>query len=194
MAFIQGVGSFAMQNTYADKSADMRLMGLLLGKREIDQAKAEYDPYKEFGLRNVEEANRLFEDPSYIAQMPGYQFGLDQGLKGTTNLRSKTSIFSGETLMALTEYASNYALKAYDSEWKRLFGGMEVGMTATNKTSELAIANAELFAAMGESQAREYDQKSAILAGEQSFGRQIFGQWSGAFAGASASATGSGMG
>lgn len=157
-------------------------------KKGLEAARREMEPYSQYGRDSLERMNRLFADPSYIEELPGYQFKLQQGLKGTTAARSRTSIFSGETLKALTEYASGLASQEYQAEWNRLQEGIKTGGAASGTV-------AEIEAAKGEAGARYFDQKTAWIGAQRAFGGQIFGQWSGAFASATASyATGGGGG
>jgi len=153
----------------------------------LTSAKEEIQPYIDYGKTSMERQNRLFTDPSYLQETGGYKFALDQGLKGTTAARSNTSIFSGETLKALTEYAAGLASQEYSKEWDRFQKGIDTGMVAST-------TGAEIEAGIGEARAREYDQMAAWYAGQESFGRQIAGQWSGAFASSTASSVGGGGG
>ena len=163
----------------AAAAASARMQGL-------DRAKAAMQPYQAYGATAMERQNRLFTDPSYLQETGGYKFVLEQGLKGTTAARSNTSIFSGETLKALTEYSAGLASQEYSKEWDRFQKGIDVGMQASGTI-------AEIEAGKGEAEARAFDQMAAWYAGQESFGRQIAGQWSGAFAGASSgAATGGG--
>lgn len=163
-----------------------RVAGLTEAQGKITEAQKGWEPYRQYGTESIGRMNRFFQDPSYLEQTPGYQFTLQQGLKGTTAARSRTSIFSGETLKALTEYASGLASQTYQSEWDRIQQGIQTGFGAEQQYSGLATTSAEISAGMGEARARRRDQESAWMAGQESFGRQIFGQWSGAFASATA--------
>lgn len=162
----------------ANEAERARLAGL--GK-----AKAELQPYIDYGKTSMERQNRLFTDPSYLQETGGYKFVQEQGLKGTTAARSNTSIFSGETLKALTEYSAGLASQEYSKEWDRFQKGIDVGMSAST-------TGAEIEAGMGEASARRADQMAAWYAGQESFGRQIAGQWSGAFASSTAGSVGGG--
>ena len=153
-----------------------------MGQRQegLTNAKKELQPYVDYGKQGMERQNRLFNDPSYLEQTGGYKFAMDQGLKATTAARSNTSIFSGETMKALTDYAAGLASQTYDAEWNRFQKQIDIGAGASQSA-------AEIEAAKGEAGARMFDQRAAWVAGEQGFHQQISGQWSSAFASASAS-------
>lgn len=178
------------QTKMAENASYERVKGLNKAYKEIDTAKEGLKGYRDYGNESLDRQKRLFNDPSYLENTGGYKFTMEQGLKGTTAARSNKSIFSGETLKALTEYSAGLASKTYNDEWTRLQAGITTGMGAEQQYGNLTTTSAEIQAGMGEAKARQYDQTSAALAGEIGFGRQIFGQWSGAFAGASASSSG----
>lgn len=193
MSLFNVVGGFLAQKGFADRASRARSRYLDKAGDTIEGAREGFEPYRQYGRESLERMNRLFADPSYLESLPGYQFTLQQGLKGTTAQRSRSSIFSGETLKALTEYAGGLAQQTYGDEWKRIQAGIETGMGAEKGYMDASTTLAEIQAAQGEAKARRFDQYAAAFAGEQSFGRQIFGQWSGAFASATASSVG-GMG
>lgn len=191
MPQVQQSLTLSKQNEYAKQASAARIAGLGKARKEIKAAAVGFEPYSQYGTESLERMNRLFQDPSYLESLPGYKFAMEQGLKGTTAMRSKTSIFSGETLKALTEFSAGLASQTYNQEWQKLQAGIGTGFGAEQQQAQLATTGAEIQAGIGEAAARQYDQAAASLAAETSFGKQVFGQWSGAFASASASSVGS---
>lgn len=187
-------GGFLTQKKYAKNASEDRVQGLQNAEGRIREAQAGLKEYRDYGKESIERQNRLFSDPSYLENTGGYKFTLEQGLKGTTAARSRTSIFSGETLKALTEYAAGLAQQTYSQEWDRFQNGINTGLAAEKQYGDLSTTSAEIQAGIGEARAREHDQNAANLAGEIGFGRQIFGQWSSAFASSTASSVGGGGG
>lgn len=186
---------FAGQTKNANKAADAREAGMRRALARAEGIDRSYDEYIAAGSGANKALGRLFEDPSYIKELPGYQFRYDEGIRGTTNKYSqKGGIFSGEAMKALVEFSQGYASAEYDKEYQRLYSQQKLGLEATAGKQGAVMNLAEMEFGLGQAQASRYDQRSAILAGEIGFGRQIFGQWSGAFAGASASSMGGGMG
>ena len=178
----------------ANAAAAERVAGLREAEGKITEAQGGLKGYRDYGNLSLQRQERLFNDPSYLENTGGYKFAMDQGLKGTTAARSRSSIFSGETLKALTEYASGLASQTYDAEWKRLQAGVQTGFAAEQQYGNLATTSAEISAGVGEARARSQDQMAAWYAGQEGFGRQIAGQWSGAFAGMTTSKMGGGGG
>jgi hypothetical protein len=163
-SLVQGQTHFApKQKKLAIRSAEERIRGL-------DAAKATMQPYQEYGKTAMERQNKLFTDPSYLQETGGYKFALEQGVKGTTAARSNTSIFSGETLKALTEYASGLASQEYGKEWDRFQKGIDVGANASGMI-------AEIEAGKGEAQARATDQMAAYWAGFENTSRAFNKSW-----------------
>ena len=173
---------------------EARTAGLREAEGKITEAQGGLKGYRDYGNQSLQRQERLFNDPSYLENTGGYKFAMDQGLKGTTAARSRSSIFSGETLKALTEYASGLASQTYKDEWQRLQTGIQTGMQAEKQYEDLATTSAEISAGVGEAKARRADQMAAWYAGQEGFGRQIAGQWSGAFAGMTTSSMGGGGG
>lgn len=92
--------------------------------REVyDRNSALYQPYQQAGLQSLSTllglANQNREDfqlPTLAeAQaMPGYQFGLDQGLKGVSNsAAARGGLLTGGAVKAADRYANDYATTKY---------------------------------------------------------------------------------
>jgi hypothetical protein len=81
---------------------------------------------------------------SSVATDPGYQFGLNQGVKtAQDSAAARGGLYSGATLKALTQYGNDYATTKFDdafnrdkttkdTEYNRLAGVAGTGQTATN--------------------------------------------------------------
>jgi len=177
-SLIQGQTRYApMQKKYARAARQDRVMGLDKAAEQISGAQAGLQGYRDYGNLSLQRQERLFNDPSYLEQTGGYKFALDQGLKGTTAARSRSSIFSGETLKALTEYASGLASQTYDAEWKRLQTGIETGMNAEKQYGDLAATGAEIQAGKGEAGARFQDTMAAYWSGFENTSRAFNKSW-----------------
>lgn len=185
---------FASQTKNANKAADERMKGMNEALATYQGVPATYDEYVARGHSANVGLDRLFSDPSYLKETPGYQFRYDEGIRATTNKYSnKGGIFSGEAMKALVEFSSGYASSEYDKEYQRLYQQQKLGLDATTAKANATMGLAEMQFGRGNVAASRYDQQSQIMAGEIGFGRQIFGQWSGAFASSTASSVG-GMG
>ena len=177
-SLIQGQTHYApKQKKYSNRAAEHRVAGLDKAAEQISGAQAGLQGYRDYGNKSLERQERLFNDPSYLEQTGGYKFALDQGLKGTTAARSRSSIFSGETLKALTEYASGLASQTYDAEWKRLQTGIETGMNAEKQYGDLATTGAEIQAGVGEARARQSETMAAYWSGFENTSRAFNKSW-----------------
>jgi len=180
-SLIQGQTHFApKQKKLAIRASEQRVAGL-------EAAKDVMRPYQEYGATAMERQNRLFTDPSYLEETGGYKFAMEQGLKGTTAARSRSSIFSGETLKALTDYASGLAQQTYSAEWDRFQKGIDTGAQASGMI-------AEIEAGKGEAYARSSDQMASYWAGFEGTSRQFNSAWNSALASKMTSGIGGGGG
>lgn len=91
--------------------------------KALQQAMRTADP---FGPYRKQFANRLvglYNDPWSVADTPGYQFRLAQGLEGIDrNAAAGGMLGSGNRLMELMRYGQDYASQEFDNEIARLAG------------------------------------------------------------------------
>ena len=86
-------------------------------------ASAMADPFGKYRSMYADQLNALMTNPSLTMSTPGYQFGLGQGLQGINRVSAKAGQnFSGNTAIALNNYAQNYGLSSYDTQVNRLAG------------------------------------------------------------------------
>ena len=172
MAGATGIGGLIFGSIDAAKGAGQSKRASAAAAAErtagLNRAKTELAPWKAYGQDSLARQNRLFEDPSYLENTGQYKFMNEQGLKATTAQRSRSSIFSGETLKALTEYSAGLASKSYNDEWTRLQSGVDIGFKASGMT-------AEMEAGVGEAGARQYDTRTGVAANQIKFGNQMAG-------------------
>jgi hypothetical protein len=108
-------------------------------KEYYDKAEAELRPYLDFGKLQMTAVQRLFDDPSYIRNTPGYNFRYNEGASAVENsAAAKGSLFGGNTLLELTRYGQEFATNEYDKELGRLMGGVQVGQNASQLFTNLA--------------------------------------------------------
>lgn len=108
-------------------------------------------------------------DASQMYDDPGYQFRLDEGMKGLENsAAARGGLLSGAAMKAISKYGQDYASNEYQNsynrfnadqtnQYNRLAGIVNTGMGATNQISNAAgqYANntASANSAMGNAQA-----------------------------------------
>jgi hypothetical protein len=107
-------------------------------KYMYDQSRADQAPYRQAGTSALAGIQRLLADPSSIASMPDYQFGLDQGTKALQNSASARGMtYSGQQAKALQKYGNDYAGSKLNESYNRLAGIAGIGQQATNQTGAL---------------------------------------------------------
>lgn len=90
--------------------------GIAHSAKSARQTLRDSRPVDTFGPHREHYANKLREvmdNPAMITEMPGYKFGLDQGLTAThRRLQGGGYGGSGNEAIALNEYAQDYASKS----------------------------------------------------------------------------------
>jgi hypothetical protein len=113
-------------------------------QKQLDLARADNAPYRAAGYTAL---NKLAGAKDFtgadLASEPGYQFGLDQGMKGLTNAAAaRGGLLSGAALKASTRYAQDYASTKYGEAFSRdtinknrLASLAGIGQTAVGQTT-----------------------------------------------------------
>lgn len=119
-------------------------------QREMaDRARADQEPWRQAGIGAL---NRLAGTSDFtgsdLANDPGYQFGLNEGLKGVQHsAAAQGSLLSGATLKALNRYGQDYAGTKFNDAFNRdaanknrLASLAGIGQTASNANSQNAFS------------------------------------------------------
>lgn len=131
-------------------------------RRQFDQTREDYRPYRETGTEALGRLRGLQDfDPTPTSESvmnePGYQFGLKQGrdaLEGSA--ASRGGLYSGNALKELMQFGTDYGSTQYDAAWKRaqegfgsrwnrLAGLTGLGMRATGSSAEAGQNYANSF-------------------------------------------------
>lgn len=112
-------------------------------RRQYDQTRSDYAPYRETGYRALDTLAGLYGvgankiDPTAALEAtPGYQFQRDQGLQAIDRSNAARGILnSGGADKARMRYASGLAASNYDSYANRLAALAGVGQSATGSTA-----------------------------------------------------------
>jgi hypothetical protein len=97
---------------------------------------AQLDPWKQAGTDALGRLNSLLgvsgkPDTSAVSSMPGYQFGLDEGLKGVErSAASRTGTLSGAATKAIDRYSQDYASTKFNDYTDRLMNLAGMGQGA----------------------------------------------------------------
>lgn len=119
-------------------------------RRQYDQTRADYAPYRETGYKALDTLAGLYGvggakiDPTAALEAtPGYKFQLEQGLQAVDRQNSaRGALNSGGADKARMRYASGLAASNYDSYANRLAALAGVGQSATGSTAAAGSAAA----------------------------------------------------
>lgn len=109
-----GLGAFG---AYGDYNASKDIA------KSAQQAAKAADPFGPYRKPFAQKLMGLYDNPWSIADTPGYQFRLAQGLEGLNrNAAGAGMLGSGNRLMELMRYGQDYASQEFDNEVARLSG------------------------------------------------------------------------
>lgn len=141
-------------NTQADATRDANAMQ----DRQYWQTREDNMPALDARNWALGELKSRLQNPNLdVANEPGYQFGLDQGLKAVRNSSaSRGGLYSGATLKALDRYGTDYATTKYDAAYNRM-------MNPLQSLAGLSQSGANSIAAAGQNYANQVGNNQTSL-------------------------------
>lgn len=141
-SLVSGFMGSRSANRAADSQAQGTANALAETRRQYDQTREDYTPYREAGVRALGQYEQeMGRQPTAQEVMngAGYQFGLQQGQQGIDRrIAASGGRVSGAAIKAAGEYATNYATTGYNAEYQRrqdrlnrLAAAAGLGQTAT---------------------------------------------------------------
>jgi len=125
----------------ADEQADASRASVNESRRQYNQTRSDFAPYREAGVGALGRLNSLSQgDNSSFFNSPGYEFRRDEGTRNIQNSFAGRGS-GGNALKALAAYNSGLASQEYGNYWNPQAGLAGVGQTATQGTA-YAGANA----------------------------------------------------
>lgn len=116
------IGSHAASSA-ADRQAQSTADAVGEQRRQYDQTREDYTPYREVGAASLKQLQTEMNAPVTAADAmsdPGYQFGLQQGQLGLDRKAAASGgRVSGAALKSASEYATNYATTGYSAAYQR---------------------------------------------------------------------------
>ena len=112
--------------------------------KAAQQAVQVADPFAPYRGQYASALSGLYNNPWQIANSPGYQFRLAQGLEGINrNAAAAGYLGSGNRLMELMRYGQDYGSQEFDKEIARLSGlsGATTGSPAAAGQLQASYAN-----------------------------------------------------
>lgn len=186
----------AQSKAAADQRAALERM-MALQQQMYASQQAGLAPYQQFGqgsLADLARAQAMYErgvvDPSSYTRSPGYDFRLQQGMEGINrNAAMRGKLDSGQTLMALNQYAQGVAAQDYQN-WLNnqrslagMYGGnVQMGLGAAGQLGQYAGDYARnlggMYGAQGDIAAQlalaQGQNQAGYYQGLQNFGNQLF--------------------
>ena len=121
--------------------------------KQFEESRADLAPWREAGGKAIGQLSDMLKPGYDYTASPGYQFRLNEGLKGVQNSAAARGILqSGGTLKGLTKYGQDYAANDFNDSFNRVAsvaaGGQQVNSTLASLGAN-AATNAGNFATQG---------------------------------------------
>ena len=112
---------------------DPRFGRLNMALTELQRAGWQYNPNPPAPQAGPLQANTGATIMDRIRNMPGYQFGMTEGIKGIEgSAAARGSVLSSNNLRNVNQFAQDYAGTKFGEEFNRLMAMAGLGQTATN--------------------------------------------------------------
>jgi len=141
-ALIGGATTIASGNKAANATKDASAAQIAEARRQYDQTRADYAPYREVGygalgkLASMYGVNGATPSDGGFTASPGYQFRLSEGIKAAErSAAARGALASGGTMKAIQRYGEGLAASEYDNYVSRLAQLAGIGQSATGSTS-----------------------------------------------------------
>jgi hypothetical protein len=139
-AAVIGAGSSIISGNKAAKAQKQAAdASIAESRRQYDQDRADYAPWRATGESALGRLNTAMTDPSKSAFMasPGYQYRIDEATKAVQNsAAARGQLASGATMKALNRVIQGEASSEYNNWWNQNAGLAGVGQAAVNATSQ----------------------------------------------------------
>lgn len=139
-AAVVGAGASIISGNKAAKAQkDAANASIVESRRQYDQDRADYAPWRATGESALARLNTAMADPSKSAftTSPGYQFRVGEATKAVQNSAAARGLLkSGATMKALDRYTQGIASDEYNNWWNQNAGLAGVGQAAVNATSQ----------------------------------------------------------
>lgn len=115
--------------------------------KAAERAMQTADPFGPYRNQFAQQLVGLYQNPWSVADLPGYQFRLAQGLEGIDrNASAKGLLGSGNRLMELMRYGQDYASQEFGNEIGRLSGLAGATMGSPSDAAQLQVLAGNLDA------------------------------------------------
>lgn len=139
-AAVVGAGSSIISgNKAANAQKDAASANIAESRRQYDQTRADYAPWRAAGESALSRLTTDMTDPTHsqFTTSPGYAFRVSEGTKAVQNsAAARGRLASGATMKALDRYTQGIASDEYGKWWNQNAGLAGVGQAATNSTAQ----------------------------------------------------------
>ena len=110
-----------------------------LQKYIFDTIRADNQPLLDLRNATLPQINSLMSNPSTIVNDPGYQFGLDQGMKSLDmSAASNGMLYSGAQMKGAQQFGQDYASTKLTDSLNRLMGVAGLGQVGSDSNNQAA--------------------------------------------------------
>lgn len=159
-AVIGGATSIISGNKAANAAKDTSAAQIAESRRQYDQTRADYAPYRETGYSALSKLASMYgvggapatDMSAEVMKTPGYGFRLEQGVKAAErSAAARGALGSGGTLKAIQRYGEGLASSEYENYANRLAALAGIGQSATGSTAAAgAAASGQINQALGQ--------------------------------------------
>lgn len=145
-------------------------------QRQFDITRADTANQRQLGNEAIDKLRSMFlgGDMSAVTNDPGYQFGLDQGIRAVdSSAISNGRLFSGATGKALARYGTDYATTKTNDVTQRLLAIAGIGNQGITTSANAGANNAGLVANVN--MANASNRGSAYLTGANAINNGVQG-------------------
>lgn len=133
------------QQSAAEQNLEMQRAALALQRQMYEQGRSDLAPYRGAGEAALNPLLGLAGtqgDPAAVqaqlAQLPGYQFALGQGLRAAQQGATARGLgLSGAAMKGASQFATGLADQTYGNQFNRLLGLTQLGQSAAAGTAQL---------------------------------------------------------
>jgi hypothetical protein len=127
----------------ADAQRDAAAMAMQTEMNMFNITQGNLAPYRDFGNAMLNPLQQLLTPGSSAAmlqQMPGYQFALQQGLRGVQNSAAARGLgTSGAAMKGAANFTTGLANQTYGDQVNRLMGAAGIGLNAAQGVGNAAM-------------------------------------------------------
>jgi hypothetical protein len=130
------IGSAVIGSSAASKAAKAQQKatdaGIAEERRQFDLNRSDLAPWRAAGGQAITQGFNMLQPGFDYTKSPGYQFRLDEGLRGVQNSAAAKGILqSGGTLKGIDKYSQNFAANDFNDQFNREMAVASGGQQAT---------------------------------------------------------------